>query len=95
MAGRSQEAPALLGGISVPPASTCTLPWHDQADRCAVLIGQGFTVNSHSHQRKRVHSFVEAQSLDVGPVERLKEAALPWHFFRTDDGFKSDIFGAA
>ena len=53
------------------------LPWHHEADRCAVLVGQWFAVQPGGEDREGMHRLVETERLDVRP--RQYPAALAGH----------------
>src|SRR5262249_59502457 len=59
-------------------------PWHGQPDRRAVLGRQYLAVEADNEQRQRMHGFVHAQTLDVGPVESTEIVAEPRHLFPID-----------
>lgn len=39
--------------------------------------------------------FIEAQAFDIGPGQRLEQAALTGHFLRADDRLEGHVFRAA
>src|ERR1700730_8693897 len=64
------------------------LPWHYDAQRSAVLVGQHFAVHAETQQRQWMHALVHAQALDIRPVEHV--AALAGHLFRVQNGRELD-----
>ena len=50
-------------------ALEAVLPGHDQPEGGAVLAGQDPAVETERDERERMHGLVEAQPLDVGPIQ--------------------------
>src|SRR5882724_2332264 len=75
----------LLGGVAVPgsgrlllleadshdgfDALVAVFPGHHDAHRSPVLIRQGLAIHSDAQHGQRMHSFVEAQTFDVGEID--------------------------
>src|SRR3546814_3465732 len=53
-------------------ALVAILPWNRQAQRRTVLIRQDLAVHADRHERERMHRLVDAQPLNVWPVEHAK-----------------------
>ncbi len=76
-------------------ALEAVLPRHHQPDRRAVLVGQRLAVEADGQDGERMHGLVEPQALDVGPGQRLEQAALARHLRRPHQRFERDVLGAA
>ncbi len=71
-------------------ALEAVFPWHDQAQRRAVLVWQFAPVHAHGEQGQRMHGLVHAQAFAIGPIEhRIGEAG---HLRRSFDRRESDVF---
>lgn len=66
------------------------LPWHDNADGCAVLVGQGLAVAAKGKEREGVHGFVHTKAFFVGPVVAGGEV----HDFLINGREELDVLGA-
>eukprot|EP01136_Pigoraptor_vietnamica_P026027 Opistho-1_new@80615 len=74
-------------------ALEAVLPGHHQAQRRAILVGQHLAVHAEGQQGQRVHGLVDAQALDIGPVERA--AAQARHLGLVGQGHELDEPGLA
>lgn len=70
-------------------ALEAVLPGHDQPQRRAVLVRQDSPVDADREQRERVGGLVDAQRLDVRPVEH--GAALAGHLRRIAQRREGDV----
>src|SRR6516162_1284873 len=53
------------------------LPRHDESNGCAILGRKQPAVQTHGQDRQWIHGLIQAQPLDVGPVE--DGPSLAWH----------------
>ena len=68
-------------------------PWHHQAHRGTVLVGQDAAIHAKGQQGQGVQGFVQAQAFGVGPVQAA--TAQAGHVLGVGLGDKFDELGAA
>ena len=66
------------------------LPGDDDADRGAVLVGEGVAVGAEGEEREGVHGFVHAEAFGVGPVVA---AGGLGHLVLIEEGGELDVLG--